>query len=66
MLTDGGVSDTEAVIKLVLDNCGSGTTLQAIGIGPHVNKHLIEGCALNGRGKHFFIENCEEIEAKLV
>ncbi len=49
-----------------MDNCGSGTTIQALGIGPNVDKDLIRRCALNGRGNSYFIENYEETEAKLV
>jgi hypothetical protein len=63
LLTDGGVLNTDAIVELVIKNCGpkSSTTLQTLGIGQGADEHLIKRCALVGRGNYYFIYKDEEI-----
>lgn len=56
LLTDGGVSNTENVIKLVAKNVKYSRT-HTIGIGDGVSQALIIGCASKGKGRHIFIAN---------
>jgi Ca-activated chloride channel family protein len=53
-LTDGGVSNTNRVIKLVKDNTHF-ARVHAIGVGNGASPALIKGCAEKGKGKYIFI-----------
>ena len=54
LLTDGGVSNTEGVIRMVgLNNKYS--RVHTIGIGNGCSQQLILGCAKKGKGYHVFI-----------
>jgi hypothetical protein len=53
ILSDGGVSDTEAVLRLVKEN--NNVSVFSIGIGDSVSQGLIQGLALEGNGHAEFI-----------
>jgi von Willebrand factor A domain-containing protein 5 len=56
LLTDGCVSNTEGVIKMVgLSNKYS--RVHTIGIGKGCSQQLITGCADKGKGYHVFIDD---------
>lgn len=54
LLTDGCVSNTEIIIRMVADNIKY-SRVHSIGIGNGCSKHLITGCAEKGKGQHVFI-----------
>ena len=56
LLTDGEVSDTDAVIKLVKENIKY-SRVHCIGIGNGCSQALIIGCAEKGKGHHVFIND---------
>lgn len=58
LLTDGGVSNTEGVIKMVKAKAKN-SRVHTIGIGTGASINLIEGCAAAGRGKHIIISDDE-------
>lgn len=55
LLTDGGVSNVEDVLKLVRDN--KNINMFTIGIGQSVSLHLIQSMANEGNGKAEFINS---------
>lgn len=55
LLSDGGVSNTEDVLKLAKKN--SGTSIFSIGIGQSVSQELIEGLASASGGKAEFVNS---------
>lgn len=59
LLTDGGVSNTEGVIKLV-SNSIKYSRVHTIGIGNGASEALIVGCAEKGKGCHVFIDDSED------
>lgn len=54
LLTDGAVSDTEAVVELIKSNSNK-TCVHTFGIGSGVSTELIKECAVAGRGHYSFI-----------
>ena len=54
VLTDGQVSNTEAVISLVEKN-NANTRVFSLGIGSSVSHHLVEGLARAGKGTSQFV-----------
>lgn len=65
LLTDGDVSNTDRVIKLVKDNTHF-ARVHTIGVGNGASPALIKGCAEKGKGKHIFIQDDENVSAKIV
>lgn len=65
LLTDGGVSDTEGIKALVLDNNRS-ARVHGIGIGSGASTALIKGCAQNGKGKAVFLSDQEDVAEKII
>ena len=56
VITDGYVAAEEEAFALIRENLGR-SNLFAFGIGSSVNRHLIEGLAVAGRGETFVITN---------
>jgi len=65
VLTDGEVTNTEAVLELVRKHSET-TRLFAFGIGHGPSRHLVQGMARAGRGASEFISPKERIEEKVV
>lgn len=58
LLTDGGVSNTQGVIKMVgLNN--KYARVHTIAVGNGASEDLILGCAKSGKGYHVFINDDE-------
>jgi len=64
-LTDGEVSDTQAVVDLIKQNSNR-ANVHTFGIGNGVSTELIKNCAFAGRGHFCFIDNPAEIESKVM
>jgi hypothetical protein len=56
LLTDGGVSNTQGVIRMVETN-NKYSRVHTIGIGNGCSEDLILGCAKKGKGSHVFIND---------
>ena len=65
LLTDGGVSNTEGVIRMVGHNTKF-SRVHTIGIGNGCSQQLILGCAEKGRGHHIFISDNEDPSDKII
>ena len=65
LLTDGAVSNKDAVINLVESNAKD-VRVHAFGIGEGVSTSLVNGVAQAGNGIAEFISNPNEIKAKVV
>ena len=65
LLTDGGVSDTKSVIKVVAQN-NNRTRVHTIGIGNGCSQALIIGCAQKGKGQNIFISDNENPSEKII
>ncbi|HYR44389.1 MAG TPA: VIT domain-containing protein [Terriglobia bacterium] len=65
VLTDGEVSNTDAVINLVRENRAS-TRLFSFGIGAGASHHLVRGIARAGNGSAEFVYPGERIETKVL
>ena len=65
ILTDGQVTNTEAVIALVRKHSGD-TRVFTFGIGAGASAHLVRGIARAGEGEAEFIHPGERIEAKVM
>jgi hypothetical protein len=65
ILTDGGVSNTEQVINIVKEHVKY-TRVHTIGVGNGASEALIKGCAEKGKGKHIFIQDNENVSAKII
>jgi secreted protein with Ig-like and vWFA domain len=68
LLTDGAVSNNDAIIKLVKQNCRADNQirLHTFGIGSGADERLIKGCAFAGMGNFSFINHDSEIERKVI
>jgi Ca-activated chloride channel homolog len=56
LLTDGGVSNTHGVIRMIEAN-NKYSRVHTIGIGSACSKDLIIECANKGKGRYVFIED---------
>ena len=65
LLTDGGVSNTEGVIKMVAANTKF-ARVHTIGIGNGASEALIVGCAKSGKGHHVFISDADNPSEKII
>ena len=65
LLTDGDVSDTNTIIKLVADNTKY-SRCHTIGIGDGCSAALIKGCAEKGKGKAVFIEDGTDVASPII
>lgn len=65
LLTDGDVSNTNRVIKLVADNIKY-SRVHTIGIGSGCSAALIKGCAEKGKGKAVFITDGDDISSPVI
>jgi hypothetical protein len=65
LLTDGAVSNTEAVVELIRQN-SQNCSVNTFGIGSGADEILIKNCAKAGRGHYTFIDKLEEIETKVI
>jgi hypothetical protein len=65
VLTDGEVSNTDAVIELVRQH-GADTRVFAFGIGAAPSHHLVKGLARAGEGEAEFIAPGERIDEKVL
>lgn len=65
LLTDGAVSNTENVIRLVGRNTKF-CRVHTIGVGNGASAALIEGCAEKGKGRHVFIEDNANVSGKII
>jgi len=67
LLTDGSVSHPEQIIKLVEQNCNEKQNrVFTVGIGNGCSSYLVTKSAKSGQGKHVFIKDSEDVEAKVV
>lgn len=65
LLTDGQVSNTQAVIDFVRKHADI-SNMYTIGIGNGVSHHLVEGLAQVGNGTAEFVTGTERLESKVV
>ena len=65
LLTDGGVSNTEGVLRLIKQNIKY-CRVHSIGIGNGASFELIEGSAKNGKGKSIMIGDNENPSDKII
>lgn len=65
LLTDGGVSDTQEVIRMVALN-NKYSRVHTIGIGNGCSEDLVLGCAKKGKGQHVFIVDQENPSEKII
>jgi Ca-activated chloride channel family protein len=63
-MTDGGVSNEEALFKLIAARLGS-SRLFTVGIGSAPNGHFMTRAAQFGRGTFTYIAKVEEVEEKM-
>jgi hypothetical protein len=65
ILTDGGISNVESVVKLVRSN--PNVNVFSIGIGANVSKQLVMSLAEEGHGKAEFVaSNDDELQEKII
>ena len=65
LLTDGGVSNIEAVVKTVAEN-SSHSRVFTFGIGSGVSTELVNRVAKAGKGKAVFISSQERMQARVM
>ena len=65
LLTDGEVGNTYEVLNLIKKNVNAARVF-SIGIGSDCSQTLITQSAINGRGKHEFVVESQEIPAKVI
>lgn len=65
MLTDGGVSNTEGVLRMVKLN-NKYARVHGIGIGNGASESLIRGCSERGKGQCVFIDDLEDPADKII
>lgn len=65
ILTDGGVSNTQGVIKMV-EKSTKYCRVHCIGIGNGASLDLIEGCSKAGKGKYIMISDNENPSDKII
>ncbi len=63
-MTDGGVSNEEALFKLIVERLGA-SRLFTVGIGSAPNSHFMTRAAQFGRGTFTYIGNVREVEEKM-
>ena len=67
LLTDGSVSNPDNIIKLIEKNCSDQKfRVFTIGIGNGCSSYLVTKSAKAGQGKHEFIPDQGDIEAKII
>merc|ERR1712226_388780 len=67
LLTDGSVSDPDGVINLIEQNCKDNQSrVFTVGVGNGCSSYLVTKAAKAGQGKHEFIPDNSDIEAKIV
>jgi hypothetical protein len=66
LLTDGQVTNTDAVIGLIRSLLGKSTRIFTLGIGAGASQHLVRGIARAGNGSAEFIHPGERIEPKVM
>ena len=65
LLTDGAISNTKEVVKLIRMNNKS-SKVHTFGIGSGVSTELVKNSAMAGRGHFYFINNMSEIDQKVL
>mmetsp|Transcript_33567 Transcript_33567/g.38575 ORF Transcript_33567/g.38575 Transcript_33567/m.38575 type:complete len:696 (-) Transcript_33567:462-2549(-) len=66
LLTDGQVSNSNEIIKLIKDN-NKRYTVHTFGVGSSVSTSLVVGCAKAGKGKYYFVNNkAEGLQATVI
>lgn len=65
LLTDGGVSDTEGVLRMINNN-NKYARVHTIGIGNGCSESLIVEGAKRGKGCHVFINDSEDPSDKII
>jgi len=65
VITDGQVSNTDEVIRVVEEN-NRFNRLFSLGLGHDVSHHLVEGIARAGKGTAQFVTNAEDMAAKVM
>jgi hypothetical protein len=65
LLTDGGVSQPENVIKLISDNISKGS-VHSFGLGHGVDKNLVEKAAKAGRGSCSLVRDTQNLKTKVI
>ena len=65
LLTDGGVSNTYQVLNLIQANNDKARVF-TVGVGSGCSPELITKAAINGRGKHEFVENNHQVYEKVM
>lgn len=65
LLTDGGVSDTQGVIKMVKKSTKY-CRVHSIGIGNGASYDLIQRCAEGGKGRYLMISDNESPAEKII
>lgn len=65
LLTDGGVSNTTAVVKAVSDNAHN-TRVFTFGIGSGVSTDLVKDVARAGKGKAVFISGKDRMQSRVM
>jgi len=67
LLTDGSVRNPDGVIKLIEQNCKENQSkVFTVGVGNGCSSYLVTKAAKAGQGKHEFIPDNSDIEAKIV
>jgi len=65
LLTDGGVSNTYQVLDLIKANSDKARVF-TVGVGGGCSPELIKNAAINGRGKHEFVESNHQVYEKVM
>lgn len=65
MLTDGEVSDTKNILKMI-GRSNKYARVHSIGIGNGASAELIKGSAKSGKGEYVFIDDLEDPSEKII